>query len=78
MDTNNKGLIGRIRSLGWGFAAMLFIAGIVPGIMMGVAIMLAWYWCTKKDNMRVEEKASMSFRWHETRQAAWALVLPGT
>ena len=54
----------------------LFIAGIVPGIMMGVAIMLAWYWCTKKDNMRVEEKASMSFRWHETRQAAWALVLP--
>ena len=44
--------------------------------MMGVAIMLAWYWCTKKDNMRVEEKASMSFRWHETRQAAWALVLP--
>ena len=29
MDTNNKGLIGRIRSLGWGFAAMLFIAGIV-------------------------------------------------
>ncbi|MBP8867783.1 MAG: TRAP transporter large permease subunit [Propionivibrio sp.] len=54
----------------------LFIAGIVPGIMMGVAIMLAWYWCTKKDNMRVEEKASMSFRWQETRQAAWALVLP--
>ena len=24
METNNKGLIGRIRSLGWGFAAMLF------------------------------------------------------
>lgn len=29
MDTNKKGLIGRIRTLGWGFAAMLFIAGIL-------------------------------------------------
>ena len=29
MDTNKKGLIGRIRSLGWGFAAMLFIAGVL-------------------------------------------------
>ena len=29
MDTNKKGLIGRIRTLGWGFAAMLFIAGVL-------------------------------------------------
>jgi nitrate/TMAO reductase-like tetraheme cytochrome c subunit len=32
METNNKSFIGRIRSLGWGFAgvgAMLFIAGIL-------------------------------------------------
>ncbi len=29
MTSNNKGLIGRIRSLGWGFAALLFIAGVL-------------------------------------------------
>jgi cytochrome c-type protein NapC len=29
METNNKSFIGRIRSLGWGFAAMLFIGGIL-------------------------------------------------
>ena len=54
----------------------LFIAGIVPGVLMGISIMLAWYWCTKKDNMRIEAKTSMTVRWEETRKAAWALVLP--
>ena len=54
----------------------LFIAGIVPGIMMGVAIMLAWRWCINKDVMRTEPKQSMAMRWKETRDAGWALVLP--
>ena len=54
----------------------LFIAGIVPGIMMGVAIMIAWHWCTKRDVMKVEPKLSMKARWQETRDAVWALVLP--
>ena len=54
----------------------LFIAGIVPGVMMGIAIMIAWHWCTKRDVMKVEPKLSMKARWQETRDAAWALVLP--
>ena len=54
----------------------LFIAGIVPGVMMGIAIMIAWNWCTKRDVMKVEPKLSMKARWQETRDAAWALVLP--
>ena len=54
----------------------LFIAGIVPGIMMGLAIVLAWYWCSKRDSMRIEEKKSFAYRWQETRSATWALILP--
>ncbi|MBS1210452.1 MAG: dicarboxylate transporter, DctM subunit [Proteobacteria bacterium] len=54
----------------------LFIAGIVPGVLMGLSIMLAWHWCTKHDEMRVEPRRSMKERWAETRDAFWALVLP--
>jgi len=54
----------------------LFIAGIVPGILMGLAIMLAWHWCTKHDAMKVEPKFTFKQRLKETRDAAWALVLP--
>lgn len=54
----------------------LFIAGIVPGVMMGLSIMLAWHWCTQHDDMTVEPKKSLPERWAETKDAAWALVLP--
>jgi tripartite ATP-independent transporter DctM subunit len=54
----------------------LFIAGIVPGILMGVAIMIAWRWSIKKDNPKVEPKRSMAERLVETRRALWAIVLP--
>lgn len=54
----------------------LFIAGIVPGVLMGLAIMLAWRWSVKKDDVKAEPKRSMAFRMEETRRALWALTLP--
>jgi tripartite ATP-independent transporter DctM subunit len=54
----------------------LFIAGIVPGVMMGIAIMLAWRWSITRDKPRVEPKRTMGERITETRKALWALVLP--
>jgi tripartite ATP-independent transporter DctM subunit len=54
----------------------LFIAGIVPGVLMGLAIMLAWRWSVKKDKVKAEPKRSMAERMTETRRALWALTLP--
>ncbi len=54
----------------------LFIAGIVPGIMMGLAIMLAWRWSLGQESVKPEPKCTMAERKSATRQALWALLLP--
>ena len=54
----------------------LFIAGIVPGLLMGLAIMLAWRWSIGRDKVQVEPRRSMAERRTATREALWALVLP--
>jgi tripartite ATP-independent transporter DctM subunit len=54
----------------------LFIAGIVPGILMGLAIMIAWRWSIKHDNIQAEPKKTMPERWTETKNSLWALTLP--
>jgi TRAP-type transport system large permease protein len=36
----------------------LFMAGIMPGVMMGVALAFTWWWVTRKDNMQASPRAA--------------------
>jgi TRAP-type transport system large permease protein len=54
----------------------LFLAGIVPGLLMAVAIALTWAHVARKENITPPPKASNAERWLALRDATWALVLP--
>ena len=54
----------------------LFLAGIVPGILMGVSIAIAWFIVAKKENVKPPAKATNAERLKALRESTWALVLP--
>jgi tripartite ATP-independent transporter DctM subunit len=54
----------------------LFLAGIVPGLLMGASIALAWYLVSKKENIQPPPRASRSERLKALRESTWAMVLP--
>ena len=54
----------------------LFMAGIVPGIMMGVSILLAWAWVIRKDKLEARPRQSLAQVWAAVVDGVWALVMP--
>jgi TRAP-type transport system large permease protein len=54
----------------------LFLAGIVPGIMMGVAIGIAWWWVAKRENVKPGPKMPMDERLKVTFNSGFAIALP--
>jgi len=54
----------------------LFLAGIVPGLMMGLAIAITWWWVAKRENVSPPPKASTAERWAAFKSSTWALFLP--
>jgi TRAP-type transport system large permease protein len=54
----------------------LFLAGIVPGLLMGVGIAIAWYLVAKRENITPPPKASTAEKLTALRQSTWALFLP--
>lgn len=54
----------------------LFMAGIVPGILMGLSLVIAWLIVVRKDNVQPLPKAPMSERLTATGRALWALGMP--
>lgn len=54
----------------------LFMAGIVPGLMMGTSIGLAWLWVIRKDQLRPSPRKSFAEVAKAIREGVWALVMP--
>ncbi|MGG1598619.1 TRAP transporter large permease subunit [Paenibacillus naphthalenovorans] len=54
----------------------LFMAGIVPGILMGVGLTIAWAIISRKSEVEVFPRKSAREMWNATKQAFWALLLP--
>lgn len=54
----------------------LFLAGIVPGVMMAIALCIAWVLVMRKENVVLPPKASGAERLAALREAVWAIFLP--
>lgn len=54
----------------------LFLAGIVPGILMGAAIGIAWWWVAKRENVQPAPKMPMVERLKVTLDGVFAIALP--
>lgn len=54
----------------------LFMAGIVPGILMGLALALTWWWVARKEKVTPPPRASRADVLTAIRSSTWALFLP--
>jgi len=54
----------------------LFIAGVVPGILMGISLFFAWWWVARTETMTAFPRRSWTERWQATKDGAFALVMP--
>jgi TRAP-type transport system large permease protein len=54
----------------------LFLAGIVPGVLMGVALIAVWATLTPKMEVKPQPKATWAQRKHALIDGVWALMLP--
>jgi len=54
----------------------LFMAGIVPGVLMGLSLIITWLLVVRKDKIESLPKASWADRGREAARAVWALGMP--
>ncbi|AGU51136.1 TRAP dicarboxylate transporter, permease protein DctM [Variovorax paradoxus B4] len=54
----------------------LFLAGIVPGLLMGVSLVLTWQWVARRDKVTVQPRQSMAARGRAAVDGIWALLMP--
>nr|WP_281369198.1 TRAP transporter large permease subunit [Microvirga mediterraneensis] len=56
--------------------SQLFLAGVVPGLMMGVALVVAWAIVSRRDKMKTAPRASMRERGKAFVDGFYALLMP--
>lgn len=54
----------------------MFQGGIIPGILLGLALGVTTYIMSVKRNYPQHEKANWSQRWHSIKDAVWAILMP--
>jgi len=54
----------------------LFLAGIAPGAMMGLALVIVWTLVSRKENTETLPRSSSKERLHAILDGSWALMLP--
>jgi tripartite ATP-independent transporter DctM subunit len=54
----------------------LFMAGIVPGVLLGASLWITWWWLARQEVVAVPPRKSFGEIREALRQATWALVLP--
>ena len=64
------GVIGNV-SIG-----KLFLAGIVPGILMGLSLVVAWAWVARRDKVEVLPRQGFAKRMRAGIDGIWALTMP--
>ncbi len=54
----------------------LFLAGIFPGLMLGVGLAVAWWWVVRKEQLTVPRRATGPEKLRAFIDSLWALGLP--
>lgn len=54
----------------------LFVAGIIPGVLIGAGFLLYSYYVAKKYDYPKEGKVSLQGKWESFKDASWALAMP--
>jgi TRAP-type transport system large permease protein len=54
----------------------LFMAGIVPGLMMAIALVATWMFVSRRENVKPLPRQPWSVRAKATGRAGWALIMP--
>jgi TRAP-type transport system large permease protein len=54
----------------------LFLAGIVPGLLIGAALWATWWWLSRRESIPVPPRKSAAEVVRAVRESLWALMLP--
>ena len=54
----------------------LFMAGIAPGLMLGCALWLTWWWLARRENVAPQPPQSRAEVLRALRDASFALMMP--